>query len=299
MVVALTGLLVFLSNEGFGGRREPDPIVVRKKGLLMTSDRTIEGTGHKLLARVCAKCRSTSITESDRDLAVRCSDQLVSPALDLKADAIVGLHVLPMPFSESDMVSNFPSGVSGIAVQTLEAGQTGSTQRVPFVVAVPPLEMPDSLKSEKKQRKELLELIQEVAMASAEERGYYAEAVEAVDADSSGLAGMSAETWTHAFGPWAGAVLSTRLVVANASSTMLGQRQKLEVTVEARLFSADSARVLWWRAADGRAVNWDTPWTLQNSGAFVISSHVSGAERVVVSLSRAVRQAIAAAPPPN
>ena len=136
-------------------------------------------------------------------------------------------------------------------------------------------------------------------MASAEERGYYAEAVEAVDADSSSLAAMSAEAWAHAFGPWAGVVLSTRLVVANASSTMPGQRQKLEVTVEARLFSADSARVLWWRAADGRSAHWDSPWTLHNSGAFVISSHVSSAGRVVISLCRAVQQAIAAAPPAN
>jgi hypothetical protein len=139
-LVAMGSLLVLLSSEGSASRREPDPIVVRKKGLLMTSERTIEGEGHKLLARVSARCRSTSITESDRDLAVRCSDQLVSPALGLKADAILGLHVLPIPFSESAGRAPwlFPSGVSGIAVQTLEAGQTGSTRRVPFVVAVPP-----------------------------------------------------------------------------------------------------------------------------------------------------------------
>ncbi len=299
-VVALTSLMVLLSSAGSASRRGPDPVIVRKKGLVLTSGRTIEGKDYEILARVGATCRSTSINESDPDLAARCSDRLVSPALDLKADAVLGLHSLPTPFSESDLGSKFPSGVSGIAVRTMAGGATGSTHRVPFVVAVPPLEMPDSLKNEKKP-KDRLKLIREVALAWAEERGYYAEAVEAVDADSSSLAAMSAEAWAHAFGPWAGAVLSTRLVIANATSAMLGQREKLEVTVEARLFSADSARVLWTRAADGRYANWisEGPWNLQNSGAFVISTGVSNSVRVQIALSRAVRQAIAAAPPAN
>src|SRR5262249_34913884 len=160
---------------------------------------------------------------------------LVAPALALEADAVLGLHALPTPFSESDIGSKFSSGASGIAVRTLEAGPVGPKRRAAFVVAVPPLELPASLRNDKKQQ-ELLKLIQQVAMAAAEEQGYYAEAVEAVDADSSSLAAMSEEAWTRAFGPWAGAVLSTRLVVANATHTMLGQRENLEVNVEAQLF---------------------------------------------------------------
>src|SRR5262245_36106383 len=136
-------------------------------------------------------------------------------------------------------------------------------------------------------------------MAAAEERGYYVLDVDAVNADSASLAAMSVEEWRRAFGPWVGAVLSTRLVVADTTSPAHGQEKKREVTVEARLFSADSSRVLWSRAADGRHAKWsaDSPWTLHKSGDFVIKTRLSNSVRVAAALTRAVQQAILAAPP--
>src|SRR5207247_5887287 len=116
---AVVGLLLVLSTEGTAGRLQPEKILLHKKNVLVTSEWVIDGREFELLGRVGAKCRSISLTESDRDLGVRCSGSLISPALQLGADAVVGLHVLPTPFTESDLSSKFASGVSGMAVRPL------------------------------------------------------------------------------------------------------------------------------------------------------------------------------------
>jgi hypothetical protein len=293
----VVGLLLVLSTEGTAGGRQPEKILLHKKNVLVTSEWVIDGREFELLGRVSAKCRSISLTESDRDLGVRCSGSLISPALQLGADAVVGLHVPPTPFTESDLGSKFASSVSGIAVRTLEPGQPASKHRAGFVVAVLPLEVPDSLVNSAKERDQLEMLMQDVAMASVEERGYYAERAESVDADVSQLAAMPDSAWTRAFGPWVGAVLSTRLVMAKGSSTLMRGRQ--EVTVEARLFSADSARVIWSRAAEGHYASWKANTHLDPLGVMytVPDAHGTKAARVEISLSRAVRNAISGAPP--
>jgi hypothetical protein len=291
------GLLLVLSTEGTAGRRQPERILLHKKGVLVTSEWAIDGREFELLGRVSARCRSISLTESDRDLGVRCSGSLISPALALGADAVVGLHVLPTPFTESDLSSKFASGVSGIAVRTLEPGQPASKPRARFVVAVLPLEVPDSLVNSAKERDQLERLMQDVAMASVEERGYYAERAESSDTDVSQLAAMPDSAWTRAFGSWTGAVLSTRLVTATGSSTLM--RGKQEVTVEARLLSADSARVIWSRMAEGHFASWKANTQISPLGVVytVPDPHGTKAARVEISLGRAVRNAISGAPP--
>jgi hypothetical protein len=293
----VTGLLLVLSTPGTAGQRQPEKILLHKKDVLVTSESAIEGREFELLGRVGAKCRPISLTESDRDLAIRCSGSLVSPARELGADAVIGLHVLPTPFTESDLGSKFASGVSGIAVRTLEPGQTASKRRARFVVAVLPMEVPDTLVANVKEREQLGRLMQVVAVASAEERGYYAEPAKSAVRDANELAAMSDSAWTRAFGPWAGAVLSTRLVLANESRSLM--RGKGEVTVEARLLSADSARVIWSRTAEGHYASWDANARLDPSGLMLMEPdpHGTTAARVEISLSRAVRNAISAAPP--
>ena len=298
-LAAAVGLMLVPPIAAIGGPRKPETILIRKKGLVLTSEASIEGKEYELLGRLSAKCRSISISESDHDMASRCAASLVSPALEMKADAVLGLHLLPTPITASEQSSRFPGGVSGIAVRTLSAGETPARRRAAYVVAVLPLEVPDSVAHKAKEQRRLGRLMQDVAIATAEERGYYAVRAVPTEADSSSLAAMSDTAWTRAFGPWTGAVLSTRLVAATASHNLV--RSKQQVTVEARIFSRESARVIWSRTAEGEYATWsqldDAYW--QQVGETWTRQGSTKEERVQASLARAVHDAISGAPPPQ
>jgi hypothetical protein len=289
--------MLVLPIAAIGGPKKPETITVHKKGMLLTSENSIEGKEYELLGRVSVKCHSISITETDHDMAGRCAAGLVSSALEMKADAVLGLHLLPRPITESERANRFPSRVSGIAVRTLAAGETLATRRAAYVLAVLPLEVPDSVAQRAKEQRQLAKLMQDVAIATAEERGYYAVRAEPTEADSSSLAAMSDTAWTRAFGPWTGAVLSTRLVVATASHNLV--RQKQQVTVEATIFSRESARVIWSRTADGEYATWGgvDGLFLQQVGQGVLVQGGTKEERVQAALGRAVHDAISEAPP--
>ena len=297
-LAAAVGLMLVPPIAAMGGPKKPETIVVHKKGLLLTSEDSIEGKEYELLGRVSARCYSISITETDHAMAGRCAAGLVSSALEMKADAVLGLHVLPRPITESEHAIRFQSGVSGIAVRTLAAGETLVTRRAAYVVAVLPLQVPDSVAQKAKEQRQLGQLMQDVAIASAEQRGYYAVRAEPTEADSGSLAAMSDTAWTRTFGPWTGAVLSTRLVVAAASRNLV--RSKQQVTVEVRIFSRESARVIWSRTAEGEYATWGAVDGVffQPVGQPVMFGGTK-AERVEAALGRAVHDATSGAPPPQ
>src|SRR5439155_19417298 len=120
-------------------------------------------------------------------------------------DAVLGMHGRPAG------PDAHPRWVSGVAVRLAEPTGLAAPKRAPFTVSVLPIEIPDSLVTNAKDRSRVAGWMLDDARSEIETRGYYAHRTGSAIADSSALAVMPDTVWNATFGAWMDRVLCIRL----------------------------------------------------------------------------------------
>ena len=219
-----------------------------KKQIVISRADSVPGRSFAIVGRVMEKTLTPSLTESNQRFEERSGQRLVGKARELGADAVLGMHGLPMD------PDTHPQWVSGIAVRFVEPGASAPSKRAPFIVAVLPIEIPDSLVKSAKQRSLLADGLRDGARDKLETRGYYAATDQSAAPDSTQLAAMTDSTWDATFGAWTERVLCIRPGASRASSMLI--QEKRQTAVAAWMYSRSAGRVVWRGEAVGSANNW-------------------------------------------
>jgi len=219
-----------------------------KKQIVISRADSVPGRSFAIVARVMEKTQTPSLTESNQRFEERSGQRLVGKARELGADAVLGVHDLPM-----DPVTH-PQWVSGIAVRFVEPGASAPSKRMPFIVAVLPIEIPDSLVTSAKRRSRLADGFRDEARSELETRGYYAATDQSAAPDSTQLAAMTDSTWDATFGAWTERVLCMRFGASRALSIVIQKRR--QTAVAAWIYSRSAGRVVWRGEAVASAHNW-------------------------------------------
>ncbi len=191
-----------------------------QKLIVVSRADSVPGRSFAIVGRVLQKALTSSLTESNQGFEERAGQRLVGKARELGADAVLGMHGLPMD------PETYPQWVSGIAVRFVEPGASAPSKRMPFIVAVLPIQTPDSLVKSAKRRSRLADGFRDAARAKLETRGYYAATDQPAAPDSTQLAAMSDSTWDATFGAWTERVLCIRPGASRASSLVIQKKQQ-------------------------------------------------------------------------
>jgi len=142
----------------------------------------------------------------------------------------------------------------GVAVRLAEPTGLAAPKRALFIVSVLPIEIPDSLVKNAKDRSRVAAWMRDDARSEIEARGYYAQRPGSATADPSALAAMPDSVWNAAFGAWTDRVLCIRLGTSRTSNLVIQSRQK--TAVEAWMYSRAAGRVMWSTETVGTGTNW-------------------------------------------
>ena len=243
-----------------------DPIVApgdaeargSKAQIVISRADSVPGKAFEIVGRVSEKTRDPRMTETDEHLEERSSDRLVVKARELGADAVLGMHGLPAG------PDAHPRWVSGVAVRLAEPTGLAAPKRAPFIVSVLPIEIPDSLVTNAKDRSRVAGWMLDDARSEIETRGYYAQRTGSATADSSALAAMPDNVWNATFGAWTDRVLCIRFGTSRTSNLVIQSRQ--ETAVEAWMYSRAAGRVVWSTEAVGTGTNWGPGVNFMNPG---------------------------------
>ena len=209
---------------------------------------SVPGKAFEIVGRVREQTRASGLTETDQQLEERSKGRLVVKARELGADAVLGMHGLPAG------PDAHPRWVSGVAVRLAEPTGLAAPKRARFIVSVLPIEIPDSLVTNAKERSRVADWMRDDARSLIETHGYYAQRIGSATADSSALAAMSDHVWDATFGAWTDRVLCIRLGTSRTSNLVVQSRQ--ETAVEAWMYSRAAGRVVWSTEAVGMGTNW-------------------------------------------
>ena len=232
-----------------------DPIVApggaeargSKAQIVISRADSVPGKAFEIVGRVSEKTRNPGLTETDEQLEERSSDRLVVKARELGADAVLGMHGLPAG------PDAHPRWVSGVAVRLAAPTGLAAPKRALFIASVLPIEIPDSLVANAKERSRVADWMRDDARSLIETHGYYAQRIGSATADSSALAAMSDHVWDATFGAWTDRVLCIRLGTSRTSNLVIHSRQ--ETAVEAWMYSRAAGRVVWSTEAVGTGTN--------------------------------------------
>ena len=239
---AALGILALLAGAG-----SATPSRAARPSIAVSRADTLAGVSFEILGRVLASTRNLQSTETNEQFVDRSGDNLVGKARALGASAVLGLHGLP---ADPD---SHPQWVSGVAVRVPESGATAPV-RAPFILAVPTIDIPDSVAQKPRERAKLALALQDQACSMMEKRGYYARASGAAPADTVSLAALSDSAWSANFGAWTENVLVLSLEQSSSSSQVIYSRR--DVTMAAWMYSRTAGRVVWRSEAAGGAGNW-------------------------------------------
>ena len=257
-----------------------------QKQIVISRADSVPGRSFAIIGRVMQKALTSSLTESNQRFEERAGQRLVGRARELGAGTRCSACTASRWIRET-----YPQWVSGIAVRFLEPGASAPSKRMPFIVAVLPIEIPDSLVNSAKRRSRLADGFRDEARAKLETRGYYAAKDQSAAPDSAQLAAMSDSAWDATFGAWTERVLCIRLGASRALSMVIQKKQ--QTAVAAWIYSRSAGRVVWRDEALGSAHNWKANPSQSLFGGFepdevvVKKSLMNGISRVLENIPAA------------
>jgi hypothetical protein len=267
-----------------------DPIVApggaeargSKAQIVISRADSVPGKAFEIVGRVSEKTRDPGLTETDEQLEERSSDRLVVKARELGADAVLGMHGLPAG------PDAHPRWVSGVAVRLVEPTGLAAPKRALFIVSVLPIEIPDSLVTNAKERSRIADWMRVDARSEIETHGYYAQRTGSATADSSALAAMPDNVWNATFGAWTDRVLCIRFGTSRTSNLVIQSRQ--ETSVEAWMYSRAAGRVVWSTEAVGTGTNWGPHYPGNWMGSGLESNDVMVQKSLWNAVSRVLKE---------